>query len=717
MRSSFHDHWLVQAVILCVLCTRPTAASNQCLRDQETLLLQLRSELSFIGTMMMTWTPTKDCCRWDGVVCDRDGHVIVLDLSHESLYGGFNQSSSLFDLKFLQNLNLAYNSFVSLAIPSRIGELSNLEYLNLSSSGFAGQIPIELSQLTRNLTALTELNLDGIRISPMGIKWEQAISSLPNLQKLSMSNCYLVGPIDPSLMKLKFLSIILLDHNSNLSSPVPDFFANFRNLKVLSLSSCNLNGTFPEKILQLPTLQILDLTNNQKLQGSLPEFPDNGSLKNLKLSSSKFSGQLPNSIGKLMNLSRIELSNCNFSGNIPASMANLTKLVHLDLSTNSFSGSIPSFQICKNLTFMDLSQNLLSGPVPSSHFAGLQKLVYIDLQNNVFNGAVPSSLFSIPCLKKIQLSNNQFGDQIAEFSNPSSILDTLDLSNNNLQGPIPKSFFQFQNLNILSLTYNNFTGNLKLEEMATSFPNLMRLELSFNNLAIDASFRNGGFQLLTVLKMASSKLKQFPNLQYHSRITNLDLSDNQIHGEIPNWIWKAQYLAQLNLSSNYLQDMQKPYDIPNSFTSIDFSGNQLKGEIPPTIASLKSLYVLNISHNSLTGPIPSSIGNLTQLRSLDLSYNKLDGTIPLQLLDLTYLSFLNLSYNKLTGMVPNKRTFTETSFLGNHRLCGSVLNRSLKDGGPDTSSMLIILVSVFLVGEAEEEEEDTIEEDKRAHRQ
>ena len=144
-----------------------------------------------------------------------------------------------------------------------------------------------------------------------------------------MSFCNLQGPLDSSLQELQFLSIIHLESNY-FSSPVPDFFADFRNLTSLNLRSCGLNGQFPKKIFQVPTLQTVDLIDNELLQGSLAEFYQNGSIQSLLLSSTKFSGTLPDSIGNLKRLSKIDLSSCSFNGSIPDSMSNLTQLVYLE---------------------------------------------------------------------------------------------------------------------------------------------------------------------------------------------------------------------------------------------------------------------------------------------------------------------------------------------------------------------------------------------------
>ncbi|WJZ92805.1 hypothetical protein VitviT2T_011782 [Vitis vinifera] len=619
-----------------------------CLEDEVLLLLQLKSSLIFntaASNKLVSWIQSADCCSWGGVTWDATGRVVSLDLSSEFISGELNSSSSIFSLQYLQSLNLANNTFSS-QIPAEFHKLGNLNYLNLSNAGFSGQIPIEISYLTRlvtidlsslyfitgipelklenpnlttlvqNLKELRELHLSGVNISAKGKEWCQSLSSsVPNLQALSLSRCFLSGPIDSSLEKLQYLSRIRLDGN-NFSSPVPEFLAKFQNLTCLRLSFCGLYGTFPEKIFQVPTLQILDIENNMLLEGSLPEFPLNGALETLILSDTKFSGKVPDSIGNLKILTRIELARCNFSGPIPNSMADLTQLFNILLNASS------------------------------------------------------------------------------------SVLHTLDLSSNNLEGPIPESVFELQGLYILDLSSNKFNGTVELSKFQ-KLGNLTTLSLSYNNLWIIASgsdFIPSKLPHLTTLKLASCQLGTLPDLSSQSRLSYLDLSENQIQGEIPKWIWKVGNgsLIHLNLSLNLLEDLPEPSSIlstnllvldlhsnqlhgriptpPSCSAYVDYSNNSFTSFIPDDIGTYISLnIVFMLSKNNITGIIPESICNASYLSVLDLSDNALSGKIPSCLIEIETLAVLNLGRNKFSGIISGE-------FPGNCVLQTLDLNGNLLEG-------------------------------------
>ncbi|CAL9042493.1 unnamed protein product, partial [Musa banksii] len=128
----------------------------------------------------------------------------------------------------------------------------------------------------------------------------------------------------------------------------------------------------------------------------------------------------------------------------------------------------------------------------------------------------------------------------------------------------------------------------------------------------------------------------------------------------------------------------KGYDIQYTtilslVTSIDLSNNNLSGEIPRELTKLHGLHFLNLSKNHLGGTIPGKIGFMEQLESLDLSMNNLTGEIPSSLSSLTFLSHLNLSHNNLSGRIPTAggqmSTFLgdPSIYDGNEYLCGTPL--------------------------------------------
>ncbi|XP_058729218.1 receptor-like protein 7 [Vicia villosa] len=566
------------------------AVSAKCFQDQQSLLLQLKNNLTFdlqTSTKLKMWNEDTACCIWSGVTCDNEGHVIGLDLSYESISGGFDNVSSLFSLQYLQKLILAYNDFNS-PIPMEISKLTRLVTLDLSHfhSYSKEQVPAiyNRKQLTflQNLTSLKQLYLDGISISAKGHEWGNALLPLRDLQELSMAGCDLSGPLDSSLTKLVNLSVIVLDWN-NFSSSVSETFANFKKLTTLSLRECGLIGTFPQKIFQIETLSFIDLSRNYNLHGSFPDYSISESLYSIYLQNTQFSGTIPHTISNMRFLSHLDLSYCQFNGTLPNSISNLSHLTYIDLSHNSLSGGIPS------------------------------------------------SLFTLPSLEQVHLS------------------------------------------------FNSLKGSLNLNEVL-KLGNLTTLDLSYNNISIDVNVANVDLSLIPkfqYLSLASCNLKSFPSfLINQSTLFSLDLSNNQIKGKIPNWIWKLEYLDFLNISHNFLTNLEGPFQsLTSKLEVLDLHHNKLQGSIPAfpkyayfldysnnnfTVAphdigsNLSTMKFLSFSNNSLHGLIPNYLCNASQLLFFDISHNNFFGTIPPCLITMTStLEALNLRENNLTGHIPD----------------------------------------------------------------
>ena len=93
-------------------------------------------------------------------------------------------------------------------------------------------------------------------------------------------------------------------------------------------------------------------------------------------------------------------------------------------------------------------------------------------------------------------------------------------------------------------------------------------------------------------------------------------------------------------------------DANGRVTRLNLSANELSGEIPAALGNLANLSYLNLDVNELSGEIPAELGDLANLQELSLLGNGLSGEIPAELGDLTNLQLLYLSANELSGEIP-----------------------------------------------------------------
>ena len=86
---------------------------------------------------------------------------------------------------------------------------------------------------------------------------------------------------------------------------------------------------------------------------------------------------------------------------------------------------------------------------------------------------------------------------------------------------------------------------------------------------------------------------------------------------------------------------------------LNVSYNNLTGNIPDDIKKLRYLKRLYLTYNNLSGTLPESISELNRLMSLNLANNNLEGTIPDSFAGLMdNFEFLDLGYNNFSGRLP-----------------------------------------------------------------
>ncbi|KAJ9702929.1 hypothetical protein PVL29_004602 [Vitis rotundifolia] len=286
-------------------------------------------------------------------------------------------------------------------ISSSICKGSSMGILDLSDNNLNGMLPHCLGNFSKDLSVLN------LRRNRFHGTIPQTFLKGNAIRNLDFNDNQLEGPIPRSLIICRKLEVLDLGNNK-INDTFPHWLGTLPELQVLVLRSNSFHGHIGCPKIKSPfvSLRIIDLAHND-FEGDLPDMylkslkammnVDEGNttrkyigeyyyqdsimvtIKGLEiefvkilntfttidLSSNKFQGKIPESIGNLNSLRELNLSHNNLTGHIPSSFGNLKSLESLDLSSNELIGSIP--QQLTSLTFLEvlnLSQNHLSGFIP-----------------------------------------------------------------------------------------------------------------------------------------------------------------------------------------------------------------------------------------------------------------------------------------------------------------------------------------------------------------
>ena len=421
-----------------------------------------------------------------------------------------------------------------------------------------------------------------------------------------------------------------LGNRTYLHGELPPEIGNLTSLTRLEISYNRhgslqryLTGSIPPELGNLTNLTELILHNNTRLSGSIP----------LEL-------------GSLTNLTKLEIYNCDLTGSIPPELGNLSNLAELELYLNKLTGPIPR-ELGKlgSLTRLTLDRNKLTGSIPpelgnlgnpdpsdpnsSSGFNGL-----FLLDDNQLSGPIPPELGRLDSALQIWLHNNQLSGPIPSELGEMSSLETLIIFNNQLTGPLPVELFSMDALHTLELDNNRIDGEIPPPSDTEAGPELSRLYLQNNQLSGEIPPELTNLTKLTALNLSENNLtgsippefgtnKSVPpdpdNPGRTKCLGILELQGNQLTGAIP---------PKLALDP---EDPGPNCTLPQN-VALNLSRNQLTGDIPAGLWDMPELEELHLNDNQLTWTTPpteSQLEALTMLEQLYLQNNMLTDTIPL----------------------------------------------------------------------------------------
>ena len=227
------------------------------------------------------------------------------------------------------------------------------------------------------------------------------------------------------------------------------------------------------------------------------------------------------------------------------------------------------------LEVFSANDNTLSGPIPTE-FGQLDSLDTLQLQSNSLSGHLPSTLGN---LRK---------------------LITLDLGENQLDGPIPEAYGNLTRLETLLLQNNQLSGALPLS--LTGLSNLSRFWFIGSALQTlcapaDAAFRAW---LNTIPDVLGPDCQ--PGAELYGDYEALLALYNATDGE--NWTensgWSTTVLPS-PISEGDLAGWSGIVTSNDRVTEINLSSNNLTGTIPSELEKLTGLSVLDLSENNLSG--------------------------------------------------------------------------------------------------------------------
>ncbi|KAL3752618.1 hypothetical protein ACJRO7_000081 [Eucalyptus globulus] len=292
---------------------------------------------------------------------------------------------------------------------------SKLQQVAIGDNKFGGLFPKCIGSLSTTLTRFSA------SYSEISGEIPKEIGNLSNLEVLDLGDIMLSGAIPSNLGNLQNLAELSLAQN-NLGGTIPSFLGNLTKLFLLYLRGNNFHGQIPSHLSNCQSLDMLELSENN-LSGAIP--PQLFNLSSLaiilNLSCNHLSGVLPREVGNLKALTALDISNNLLVDEIPNSLGGCIALASLRMGGNFFHGSIPqSFRWLGGIEELDLSRNNLSGQIPA-FLATFHSLKLLNLSYNKFEGMLPRDGVFKNATSTSIIGNNELCGGLPEFHLPTCV--------------------------------------------------------------------------------------------------------------------------------------------------------------------------------------------------------------------------------------------------------------------------------------------------------
>lgn len=522
-------------------------------------------------------------CHWYGVNCNGNGRVSQLTLRD-----------------------------VFKNIPPEIGDLPYLEKLYLSSMEYEGELPEEIF----SSPFMTDVGISDIPGLRGGIP--ATIGNLVNLEELNITDVGLDGTIPSEIGMCQQIEALRI-FNTNLTGELPPEICTLNNAWVIMLRNNNFNGELPADIGQLSTAVLLILTHNN-FTGGFPESFSQLSSTYVDLRHNNLSGCFDSSI--LNHCGSLHLSGnkllpwegemgfyCHSSLGYLSQLGSFcddgnpqTEYSAIDVNCNCTGVNEDPMPFCENVSselpalleiFKSGSgsswnqgaqwvEGFLSGNCDPCNWANLNcnsdgRVISISIDDDEFDGWIVNEYCDLEYLETIDIDEEAtimgietgIGDcanlknliltegyKHGPFRLPAEIgnlnnLEVIRIEGQHAYGEIPEEIYNLSNLKTLSLRYNYFCG--EVSESIAGLESLETLNLSGNKFDGEIPQALGALPELEEVYLGSNKFSgaipsELSNMQVGS---NLYLNNNLLDGCIPPEFYSwCDGSREINLSNN-----------------------------------------------------------------------------------------------------------------------------------------------------------------------
>ncbi|KAK8684894.1 hypothetical protein V6N13_040908 [Hibiscus sabdariffa] len=275
----------------------------------------------------------------------------------------------------------------------------------------------------------------------------------------------------------------------------------------------------------------------------------------------------------------------------------------------------------------------------------------------------------------------------------SSRVNYISLASKSVSGTLAPEIADLSELRSVSLQRNSLSGNIPSFGTLSNLQDLFLDSNGFSSITPNAFDGLSSIQRLSLSENPKLGPWTFPNVSKLTTIVELEVSNTNIYGTLPDIFGSLSSLQSIRASYNNLNGTL-PASLGGSMIQNLWLNNQKAGYgFTGTLAVLSNMTQLVqvwVHVNSFTGPIPD-LSKCTSLFDLQIRDNQLTGPVPKSLLNLSSLKNVSLDNNKLQGPFPVFPNTVEKAILnGSNNFCNT-------DGAPcdPQVSTLIEIASGF----------------------